>query len=382
MISIASSSAEVFLGSYQIIKRKEDKEMKKFTLMISLVSIGIAFIFAVSSVAAELPKITWKVQLCCPASSPKFQKRVCLKPSPDSKPIGAGADLTKELSRVVAARTNGKFQLKCFAANELFGTREAYEALEKGAIDMWFGPSWAFSGRNKFGFVSGSLPYSLENHDQAYHIMFETKFREIARRAYAKNNIYYICGAMGGADGITSTFPIRTMEDLKGKKIRGGGIKGKVNKALGAIDVVISPAEIYSALQRGIIDGLMMPLYVMGERGYFEKCKYVSLPPVFGNWWVDWAANMNSWKKLPKEYQNILQEEADRLWKWTLKTNLPHLEKAVQKEWTKKGVQYITLSKENLKKFKKAVLPIWDEVAAMTPENAEVVKIYKEYLKD
>jgi TRAP-type C4-dicarboxylate transport system substrate-binding protein len=365
-----------------MIKGKEDKGMKRSAFMISLVSIGVALLFAVSSVAADLPKITWKVQFCCPESSPKFQKRVCLKPSPDSKPIGAGADLTKELSRVVAARTKGNFQLKCFAANELFGTTEAYEALEKGAIDMWFGPSWAFSGRNKFGYVSGSLPYSLENHDQAYHIMFETKFREIARRAYAKNNIYYICGSMGGADGITSTFPIRTMEDLKGKKIRGGGIKGKVNKALGAIDVVISPAEIYSALERGIIDGLMMPLYVMGERGYFEKCKYVSLPAVFGNWWVDWAANMNSWKKLPNEYQKILQEEADRLWKWTLKTNLPHLEKAVQEEWTKKGVQYITLSKENLKKFKKAVLPIWDEVAAMTPENAEVVKIYKDYLKD
>lgn len=186
-----------------------------------LVSILLALVFAATVVAAELPKITWKVQSCCPASNPKFIKRLGLTRTPESIGIGAGDDSTQELARAVSVRTNGRFQLKHFAFGELFATTEAYEALERGAIDMWFGPPWAFSGRNPFGHVSSSLPYSLTSHDQAYDIMFNTDFRKIARRAYAKNNIYYICGALGGADGITSIFPINSMEDLKGKKIRG-----------------------------------------------------------------------------------------------------------------------------------------------------------------
>jgi TRAP-type C4-dicarboxylate transport system substrate-binding protein len=355
--------------------------MKKMRFSKILISVISAFALAATAVAAELPKVTWKVQSCCPGSNPKFLTRLGLKPTPQSRAVGSGDDLTQELARAVSARTNGKFQMKHFAYNELFATTEAYEALEKGAIDFWFGPPWAFSGRNPFGHVSSSLPYSLTSHDQAYDIMFNSEFRKIARRAYAKNNIYYLCGSMGGADGITSIFPINSMEDLRGKKIRGGGIKGKVVKALGAIDVTISPAEIYSALERGMIDGLMMPFYVLGERGYFDRCKYVSKPAVFANWWVDWACNMDSWKKLPKEYQDILQEEADALWKWDLKVLLPHLENGVENEWSKKGVKYITLSQQNLDKIRQAVAPIWDEVAAMSPENAEVVKLYREYLK-
>jgi TRAP-type C4-dicarboxylate transport system substrate-binding protein len=332
------------------------------------------------AMAADLPKVTWKWQLCCPPMSPGFIDKVGLKRTPDSVKTAGIPSLAREMARAVAARTNGKFILKVYNANELFAVPQAYEALEKGAIEMWFGPPWAFSGRNPIGYVSGSLPYSITNHNQAYDIMYNTKFREIIRRAYAKNNIYYISGAMGGADGYTTTFPIRSMADLKGKKIRGGGIKGKVNAAFGAADVPISPAEIYTALQRGTIDGCMMPFFVFGEWGFFEVTKYVSLPPVFGNWWIDWACNMDAWKKLPKEYQVILQEEADAMWKWCLKVLLPHVEKSVQDTWSKKGVQYITLSDEALKEIKKAVFPIWDDLAKMSPDNAEVVTLFRDYL--
>ena len=232
------------------------KKMRFFKILISVLS---ALAFTATAVAADLPKVTWKVQSCCPGSNPKFIKKLGLKRTPESIGVGSGDDLTQELSRAVSARTNGRFQLKHFAYNELFATTEAYEALEKGAIDFWFGPPWAFSGRNPFGHVSSSLPYSLTNHDQAYDIMFNTDLEKLPAGPMQKIISTTSVGSMGGADGITSTFPINTMEDLKGKKVRGGGIKGKVVKALGAIDVTISPAEIYSALERGMIDGLLMP---------------------------------------------------------------------------------------------------------------------------
>ena len=356
--------------------------MKKAIFSMLLLGISLLFILSQSSMAADLPSVNWKFQSCCPGASPDFMKKVGLKRTPDSLQVVTGHDMNFELARAVSARTNGKFRMKVYAAGELFAPPVAYEALEKGSIDIWFGPPWAFSGRNPFGFVSGSLPYSITSHDQAYDIMYNTKFREIARRAYAKNNIYYITGAMGGADGLISNFPINSMADLKGKRVRGGGIKGKVLTALGAVDVTIAPAEIFTALERGVISGTIMPFSIAGEWGFFEKCKYVSLPPVFGNWWVDWACNMNAWKKLPREYQDILQEEADAIWKWNLKVLIPHVEKAVQDEWSKKGVNYLSLSDQSLKEIKKAVHPIWDDLAKMSPENAEVVKIYREYLKE
>ena len=341
---------------------------------------GLALMSVPSAQGKDLPKVTWKWQLCCPPMSPGFIEQVGLKRTPESIRTAGIPGLAKELARAVSARTNGRFKLQVFNAGELFSVPQAYEALEKGAIEMWFGPPWAFSGRNPIGYVSGSLPYSITSHDQAYDIMYKTKFREIIRRSYAKSNIYYITGAMGGADGYTTTFPIRGIADLKGKKIRGGGVKGKVNAAFGAVDVKIAPAEIYTALQRGVVDGAIMPHFVFGEWGFFEVTKYVSLPPVFGNWWIDWACNMDAWNKLPKEYQDILQEEADAMWKWILKVLLPHIERSEQYKWTQKGIQYITLSERALRDIKQAVYPIWDEIAAMSPENAAVVRLFREYL--
>jgi TRAP-type C4-dicarboxylate transport system substrate-binding protein len=310
--------------------RRREK-MKKLMVLSSVLGILLVFVLGVYAtiMAAELPKVTWKLQLCCPDMSPAFKERVGIKQYPESEKTCCGSSNSRELARLIGAKTNGRFKIRVFAAGELFSVPQAYEALEKGAIDMWFGPPWAFSGRNPIGYVAGSLPFSINSHDQAYDIMYETNAREILRRAYARNNIYYITGAMGGADGITSTFPIHGLADFKGKKIRGGGIKGKVLSALGAVDVKIAPGEIYTALQRGVVDGACMPTFVFGEWGFFEITKYVSLPPVFSNWWVDYAANMDSWNKLPKEYQRLLQEEADAQWKWTLKTLLPHIEKSV-----------------------------------------------------
>lgn len=362
---------------------------KKFRVLIAIVCLAlmVAAIPLIGACAkpaetptAGLPTVNWKCQMCCPYMSPEFREALGSKPSLEADYIGFGTAMTYEIARIVSEKTDGKFTIKPFAANELFGVGEAYEALEEGAIEMWYGPPWAFAGRNPIGYVSASLPYSIENHDQAYDIMYNTNLQEILRGAYANSNIYYISPAMGGADSITTTFEVNSMADLKGKKIRGGGPKGEILVALGAVSVPIAPAEIYTALQQGVVEGAFMPLGVFGEWGYFEVTRYVPQPPIFSNWWVDYAANMDAWNALPEEYQNILQEACDEMWEWSCNTHLPLLESSVQEEWSQKGITYTILSDEALAEIKEAVYPLWDQWAALSPENAEVVALYREYL--
>ena len=86
---------------------------------------------------------------------------------------------------------------------------------------------------------------------------------------------------------------------------------------------------------------------------------------------------MGAWNDLPKEYQTILAEEATSLTKWAMTKKGPW-----QTKWTKEQnerfeVENIYLSKKEWNNFKKACLPIWDELAAKSPENAELIEIYK-----
>ena len=355
---------------------------KKVMLLVYMVIIFLMLIFSVTSrtMAAELPKVTWKFQLCCPPMSPKFVERVGLKRTPDGKKIGGMLGISQELSRAVSARTNGRFRLKIFAAGELFGIHQAYEGLERGSIDMWYGPPWPFAGRNSFANFKNSLPYAFQSPAQTLDFWENTRVLEITRRAYAKNNIYYISGGLACNLGMVTSFPIYKKADLKGKKLKGSGISGEILIAVGATPVKLGPAEVYTALQRGLIDGAIVPYFAFGEWGYLDIAKYVSLPPIVGHQIIDWVCNMDAWNRLPKEYQYILQEENDALAKWVILKMMPHLEKSEQKKWSKKGVQYITLSGEELREMKDAVEVVWDKIAAEGPDNAEGVKILREYL--
>ena len=64
--------------------------MKKMRLFKILMSVLSALAFTTTAVAAELPKVTWKVQSCCPGSNPKFLKRLGLKPTPESGELDRG----------------------------------------------------------------------------------------------------------------------------------------------------------------------------------------------------------------------------------------------------------------------------------------------------
>lgn len=80
----------------------------------------------------------------------------------------------------------------------------------------------------------------------------------------AHNNLVYIATFTGSAVNIAcSGDPITTVEDIKGKRIRGTGVYGKVFDALGATRVNLSVFEAYQALDTGLIDCTQGYTYVI-----------------------------------------------------------------------------------------------------------------------
>ena len=131
--------------------------------------------------------------------------------------------------------------------------------------------------------------------------------------------------------------PIRTVEDLKGVRIRAGGLIARVLEEFGAVPTMIPAPEVYEALNRGTIDLVAFPWpQSYGSYRLFEVSKYAILPVSLGSLNCMYLANKDAWDALPEEFKKYHLEwskKAPELW---------------EKQYEAEGQKWISLFKEKL----------------------------------
>lgn len=116
---------------------------------------------------------------------------------------------------------------------------------------------------------------------------------------------------------IWTTEPFETLDDLNGRKLRSLACYDPVMNALGISTVTVAPAEMYTSLESGVVDGTAFPIFGFIGFGCAEIIRYVALPPL----WVvnDHLLFINAAKLdgLPKWARDILLDTAKELDYWT-----------------------------------------------------------------
>lgn len=158
--------------------------------------------------------------------------------------------------------------------------------------------------------------------------------------------------------------PVRSLEDLKGLKIAVSGDLGvKVAKALGFSPVTMPTADIYVAQDKGVIDGHVRPTELLISRSFHEVTKY-AVDVDLGHDLFFIAMNSNTFNKLPPDVQKVFDGLSGD---WAVDFT--------GKEWDKfdteaettakgKGVEYISLSPQEIARWRKLLVPIHEEYAA------------------
>ena len=195
--------------------------------------------------------------------------------------------------------TNGEVEIKLFWPGQLVKTPEAWTAIKRGAIQGYAGAIQYFSG--EMPEASGQFYYSWDNPLEAAEIYYDYGYIDVLREATAKHGIYYIAPVSCNNRSLLLKFPVHKMNDMKGRKIRGGGggIEALTVQAWGAAPTSIAAAEQYMALQRGTIEGTIYPWYVLVDQNSFhEVVKYVILPAVSSPGIVDLIMSKTEYDKL------------------------------------------------------------------------------------
>jgi TRAP-type C4-dicarboxylate transport system substrate-binding protein len=342
---------------------------------------GLALVFGVCLLA-----VLFIIPLCASAKTTTINWRMqSIFPPPEELFSGAGVlgvfGQWKELARRVEKRTNGGFRINIYLPNELCKRNECPEALMAGLMDALGGNGMYWTGVWPEGFISGNIPYSTETYEKFENIYRNTDYIKLLRRGHAKKNVYWLCNTESASANFMTNFPIHTAADIKGKKIAASGPRADLVRAMGGSPVNIASAEMYTAMQRGLVDGITYPPYCGISYKFFEVVKYVIWPGITVPSMGEILVNLESWNKLPEEYKNILNEEAfnmfvdEALPEWG-----PKKDKLAQEGAKKYGVENIFLDDKAYEEMRKYAMPFWSKWAKMTPENAELIEIFSKAL--
>jgi TRAP-type C4-dicarboxylate transport system substrate-binding protein len=190
-----------------------------------------------------------------------------------------------------------------------------------------------------------------------------------------KLNAYYLARQ---GDGIPFHLYLTkkiTKPDLTGKKIRVTPVYRAFFEAMGATATRTAPGEVYTALERGVVDGYGWPIQGILDLGWQEVTKY-RVDPGFYDVDVNVLVNLNKWQSLSPQQQAFLI----KMGKWLESLNAENA--AINKEEVKKqaaaGIQTITFSSDVSKKyFDLAYKAGWERVLQVSPkEGAELKKFF------
>ena len=164
------------------------------------------------------------------------------------------------------------------------------------------------------GYHSGTFPMTgIYDVPYLYSSLLEKRqvyeaARPILQRELAKENIEVLFYRPAFTQALVCTKPVDPM-DLNGTKIRSYSKANAAQiEAMGGVPTPIAWSEAYSALEKGVADGVLTGLDSCYSAKFYEVAKYwYATGPIHGVWWL--ACTKDQWDSFPKEVQNIVYQE-------------------------------------------------------------------------
>jgi len=311
--------------------------------------------------SAALPEIKWR----CVSSFPRSLDTI----------YGAAEVLSKR----VAACTGGKFQIQVFAGGEIVPAFGVVDAVQNATVQMAHTAPYYFWGKDPAFALDTAVPFSLNARQTNAWQIFGGGI-EMFREFYKGYNIYQVpAGNTGAQMGGWFRKEIKSVADLKGLKMRIGGLAGKVMEKLGVVPQLIPGGDIYPALEKGTIDAAeWVGPYDDEKLGFNKIAKYYYYP----GWWeggpqIDAYMNLGEFQKLPKEYQNILEAACWEANTWMV-AKYDAQNPAALKRLVGGGTKLSRFSNDLLVAAYKASLQVYDELSQKSPAFK---KIYESMVK-
>lgn len=264
----------------------------------------------------------------------------------------------KQFADGVSEKTQGQVTVELFPNSQLGGNEEMVEGVQLGTIDMCNQFAGAFANYVPEMEVL-ALAFLFQSEDHLYTAL-NGKAGDILAEALLKKGFIPLGYFYGGSRSLMNNVrPVNRPADLSGLKIRTipTNITLEGINRMGAIATPLSQADVYSALEQGVLDGWENSPITLYTLKLYEVTKYVSMtrhfmtPDLF-------AISAKTWGKLSEDHKKIIAEEAQKAVAYERSIWAENTQQAMT-ALKAEGVEFNDVA--DLDAFRKATSSLWNE---------------------
>jgi TRAP-type mannitol/chloroaromatic compound transport system substrate-binding protein len=291
-------------------------------------------------------------------------------------------DGIKQFCENVKEMSDGQLEIKLYGGGELVPPFGAFDAVAKGTVQMGSGSPYFWAGKSTAFNWFGSIPFGM-NAQSINAWFYEGNGMALMTELYDRFDLVpRIVGNSGVQMGGWYRKKIGSLEDFRGLKMRIGSIAGKVLSEVGVTTVMMPPAEIFPALERGVVDAaeFVGPVHDI-LLGLYKVAKYYYTPgwhepgPV-----LDIFFNKKAYNELPKHLQRILDIAAADINIRTLAAFDNQSGAALDKLVKEEGVQVEVYPDDVMQKLKAISKEVIEAEAQKDPFAAKVHADYMAFM--
>jgi len=284
----------------------------------------------------------------------------------------------------VRKMSNGRLDIQVFAGGELVPALQTFDAVSQGTIEMGHGAAYYWAGKVPAAQFFSTVPFGMTIKGlEAW--LYQGDGLKLWNDLYRPFNLMAIpMGNTGMQMGGWFNKKIESIDDLKGLKMRIPGLGGNVLDKAGGNPILMSGGEIYTALERGIIDATewVGPFHDL-RLGLNRAVKYYYYP----GWHepgteLELIINTEAWERLPEDLKQIVTASAAATSNW-IYTSMEFLNsKSLQEVRQKQNVQILEFPAEVLTELKRLTTITLQEQAAGDAEFSRVYENYQTFRKE
>lgn len=348
--------------------------MKKYLLILLVISLVGALILGGCS---NTPKTTSPTTSSPAATTPAQttpQSTIIMRLAASAPPFDTQIGVLKELETTIPQKTNGKVKFELHPAAQLYSDPDAVIGVQGGTLEA------AISG--------GTLPEFMPEWDLLSSLDF--LFDNVAHyERFTQTDAYKALLAKMESKGMKNVgiiYPfgepavwnarkaINTIEDLKGLKLaqHGSSILQKGSAALGISAIDVPLAELVSALETKMCDGIAGPPGMMDMMELQRMTPYCTTSP-FHLYPLGVMVSVKWFNSLPADVQagvTAAITDAQNNFKQAVITNSA---KNIQKFKDTAGTTYIQMSASEIAKGQALLKPVRDEISKSNPDLAKII---------
>lgn len=274
-------------------------------------------------------------------------------------PNEPGAEVGLWIEKELNEKSGGAVRAKYFHSRQMGSAIEIVKKVRMGTLQAAFCPStYAPDLDPKFGIAT--LAYCMDTYAKWEALLKDKALRNELFLSLQSKGLRCVDFTYFGIYGLATTKPVNKLSDLKKMKMRTTQARYPLAfwHALGVKPVTMAWGDVFPSLKQGVVDGLDQTRNVVRLR-LTDVCKYFTeTNHTVGLFYL--LVNDKWWSKLDPKTRGIIAVSIAQNCAKARQASMELTKQAVS-EMKKKGMTVISLSPEEMKKFKESQAKVWKE---------------------